>query len=449
MEDADGAVHALLRRCDDARAEHLRESDRPLHRPEVGGVDLDPACSAESLDERLERVGEQAGRVSDRQVQSELRRVPLGVFDRVRVAHNQVVRSEVLEVAEEPPQPGDLVVELATVLSPIAQERQNDGHRLGAILALAGGDEVPELVLELRGDGAGEDDRVLPGDLSRLCKPEPRLSIGPRVVPRVAELELGTAEQVDEAKHLLVKPVVTGVTIHDKLVLGEHRALRGDEKSAWNVTLPISDSGVRCPAGRYLNGMFMKRDNNTMRKVIALSAYEVAYTFKTSGRARSLRVTIYPDGDVTVVAPVGVGQDVVENFMRQRSSWILKKIEHFRRTPRIVLEAGRNGFSRYQNKALALVSERLAYFTGQYDFHFRKVTIKNQKARWGSCSRKGNLNFNYRIALLPVHLTDYIIVHELCHLAEFNHSAAFWQQVARIIPDWRLRRKELARVVVR
>ena len=186
-----------------------------------------------------------------------------------------------------------------------------------------------------------------------------------------------------------------------------------------------------------------------MEKTIALLTGEVTYTLKVSERARSLRVTIYPDGGVTVTTPVSVSQEMVERFMQQKSAWITGKLQYFRRLSPTVLRAGHNGFARHKNRALALVLDRLAYFNGYYGFHFRKVTIKNQKARWGSCSRKGNLNFNYKIALVPSHLADYVIVHELCHLAEFSHSAAFWAQVARVAPDWRALRKELARIVVR
>ena len=85
----------------------------------------------------------------------------------------------------------------------------------------------------------------------------------------------------------------------------------------------------------------------------------------------------------------------------------------------------------------------MGYFNGVYKFKFNKVNIRNQKTRWGSCSAKGNINFNYKIALLPERLADYIIVHELCHLGEFNHSRKFWDLVVEAIPDHREIRSEL------
>ena len=86
---------------------------------------------------------------------------------------------------------------------------------------------------------------------------------------------------------------------------------------------------------------------------------------------------------------------------------------------------------------------RLTHWNQFYGFTFGRVTIKNHKSRWGSCSKKGNLNFNYKIALLPSELADYIIVHELCHLGEFNHSSRFWALVAKAIPNHRVLRARL------
>ncbi len=103
----------------------------------------------------------------------------------------------------------------------------------------------------------------------------------------------------------------------------------------------------------------------------------------------------------------------------------------------------------HKTSALTLVTSRLSHFasiyktTHQIPLTYHRVTIRNQSSRWGSCSRKGNLSFNYRIALLPPELADYIIVHELCHLGEFNHSKKFWDLVEKTIPNWPQLRAEL------
>jgi len=83
-----------------------------------------------------------------------------------------------------------------------------------------------------------------------------------------------------------------------------------------------------------------------------------------------------------------------------------------------------------------LVMSRLEYFNQYYNFTYNRVAIRNQKRCWGSCTSLKNLNFSYRLLFLPPELCDYVIVHELCHLAELNHSANFWALVAKTIPDY-------------
>lgn len=94
-------------------------------------------------------------------------------------------------------------------------------------------------------------------------------------------------------------------------------------------------------------------------------------------------------------------------------------------------------YLKYKKDAEVLVRERLEYFNQFYNYKWGRITIRNQKTRWGSCSKKGNLNFNYKIALLTPDQADYIIVHELCHLKEFNHSGIFWDLVAHTIPNYK------------
>lgn len=103
-------------------------------------------------------------------------------------------------------------------------------------------------------------------------------------------------------------------------------------------------------------------------------------------------------------------------------------------------------FKQYKSRALEIAKQRIAYFNAIYQFKINKVTIKNQRTRWGSCSKKGNLNFNYKIALLPKKLSDYIIVHELCHLKELNHSQKFWNLVAKTIPDYKKIKKQFKKI---
>lgn len=181
-----------------------------------------------------------------------------------------------------------------------------------------------------------------------------------------------------------------------------------------------------------------------MKKTIKLNKREVEYTFKVSKRARQLRLAIYCDGNFVVTAPRYFSASLIERFISQKAPWILDKLEYFKRFPGPAFTKGAaKEYEAHKESALALVQKRIAHFNQAYGFRFNKINVKNQKTCWGSCSKKGNLNFNYKIALLPERLADYIIVHELCHLGEFNHSRQFWNLVAESVPDYLELRREL------
>ncbi len=94
-------------------------------------------------------------------------------------------------------------------------------------------------------------------------------------------------------------------------------------------------------------------------------------------------------------------------------------------------------YNLHKECARALVHRRLEHWNQFYNFTYKRVSIKDTSSRWGSCSDLGNLNFNYRIVFLPIELVDYLIVHELCHLGELNHSKSFWELVSRAVPEYR------------
>ena len=120
------------------------------------------------------------------------------------------------------------------------------------------------------------------------------------------------------------------------------------------------------------------------------------------------------------------------------------RVRVVRRRIRVKNKKGsKSEYLKYKNQALDLVKNKLEHFNQFYNFKYNKVTVRNQSTRWGSCSKSGNINFNYKLALLSESLVDYVVVHELCHLGEFNHSKKFWDLVARTVPDYKERRQEL------
>jgi len=116
----------------------------------------------------------------------------------------------------------------------------------------------------------------------------------------------------------------------------------------------------------------------------------------------------------------------------------------------IFLTRSRNLYLANKEAARAMIMGRIGHFMNYYGVRhgisIGRIVIRNQKSRWGSCSKKGNLNFNYKLAFMPQEVRDYIIVHEICHIKEFNHGRGFWQLVSETVPDWKKLRKELRRM---
>ena len=102
---------------------------------------------------------------------------------------------------------------------------------------------------------------------------------------------------------------------------------------------------------------------------------------------------------------------------------------------RVSNKGNRKEYLEYKETARKLVHEKLIYWNQFYNLEYKKVFIKNTRTKWGSCSSKKNLNFSYRIIFLEPELQDYLIVHELCHLAEMNHGQGFWNLVSQQIPN--------------
>lgn len=181
-----------------------------------------------------------------------------------------------------------------------------------------------------------------------------------------------------------------------------------------------------------------------MLQQIKLLERNIEYTLRVSARSRSLRLAVYPGGELVVTAPRFLGIRAIEQFIVRKSAWVLDKVDKLAAVPkRIKTKNSRTDFIKHKSAALKIARQKMEHFNQFYNLKWRRVSIKNQKTRWGSCSRQGNINFNYKIALLPDRAVDYIIVHEMCHLAEMNHSRKFWNLVAKTVPDHREIRREL------
>lgn len=173
-------------------------------------------------------------------------------------------------------------------------------------------------------------------------------------------------------------------------------------------------------------------------KIAGLSVLLVLSSRKT------LAVQIRTDGTVIARAPLRMPKDRILCFLSEKASWIrmqqgkMQEREKMRQQARIHLDAAQE--KELRERAKSVLAQRTAYFARQVGVTYGRITVRDQKTRWGSCSQTGNLNFNFRLILAPLEVLDYVVVHELCHRRQMNHSTQFWQEVAQVLPDYRKRK---------
>lgn len=157
-------------------------------------------------------------------------------------------------------------------------------------------------------------------------------------------------------------------------------------------------------------------------------------------RRKTAAIQITPGGEILVRCPLGMPQGEIRRFVDSKRGWIET---HLRRLPPVQPPLTEAGLRTLAALAKAQLPDRVAFFAPQVGVTWGRITIRSQKTRWGSCSSKGNLNFNCLLMLTPPEIQDYVVVHELCHRKQLNHSHAFWADVERILPDYRERKKWL------
>ena len=207
---------------------------------------------------------------------------------------------------------------------------------------------------------------------------------------------------------------------------------------------------------------------------------EFTYQIRRSMKAKYLRLQINPLTGLEVVIPRGCKPKEAEEFIYKKKDWILKhlkdiyleeELSYFGKKIEINQKYNlfftRHKINLYQNilliespsgsseninfifnvwlkhRAKSYLPERIEILARKYNLAFRQVRIRNQKTRWGSCSSSGNISLNFRLMKYRKELIDYVIIHELCHLKEMNHSKRFWKQVEDIIPNYRALKHEL------
>ena len=159
-------------------------------------------------------------------------------------------------------------------------------------------------------------------------------------------------------------------------------------------------------------------------------------------KRKTLAIEIKSDGSVIVRAPMRCPRRDIERFLLEKSDWIvqhrakvLARREQEEANPVSALtDVQLRGLKK---RAALVIPERVAHFAPLVGVDYGSITIRSQKTRWGSCSSKGNLNFNCLLLLAPPEVLDYVVVHELCHRKQMNHSPRFWAEVGRVLPDYK------------
>ena len=178
------------------------------------------------------------------------------------------------------------------------------------------------------------------------------------------------------------------------------------------------------------------------------TVYELPYTVIKSKR-KTCSISINEDASIIFRVPLRTGNRQIMQLAEEKSHWIithyLKIRENINSKPHSDLsEIQRKALeSRYKEAARSYIPKRAAYYNTITGGTYKRISIRDQKTRWGSCSSKGTLSFNWRLMLAPPAILDYVVVHELCHLTHMNHSKAFWQAVEAAYPDYRNARKWL------
>lgn len=156
-------------------------------------------------------------------------------------------------------------------------------------------------------------------------------------------------------------------------------------------------------------------------------------------KRKSATIKITADMQIVVFVPLYVSDNEIERLVISKSKWI---DEHMLKVQSTIDERSKlekitfEQVKEFADQAVEYIPKRVKYYAEKENFVYNKITIKNLVSRWGSCSTKGNLNFNCLLMLTPDYVIDYIVVHELCHLREMNHSEKFWAEVEKIMPDY-------------
>lgn len=163
-------------------------------------------------------------------------------------------------------------------------------------------------------------------------------------------------------------------------------------------------------------------------------------------RRKTLSLQVRQDGSVLVRAPMLTPQREIRRFLEKHADWIERQQQRLRQQAEEAAKIpplSKDELRELTQLARKDLTARCEAFAARMGVSYSRIAIRNQKTKWGSCSSKGNLNFNCLLMLTPEEVRNYVVVHELCHLRHMNHSAEFWAAVEKLQPDYRNAKKWL------
>ena len=167
----------------------------------------------------------------------------------------------------------------------------------------------------------------------------------------------------------------------------------------------------------------------------------VAYTIKKSNKTKRVSIRINANREIIVTMPPRVPQYIAKQFVESKQDWIQEKLATI--PENIYTE---QHYQEHRDRARIIITARVVYWSEVMGLSYNRLSIRHTSTRWGSCSSKRNLNFSYRLMFLEPELIDYVVIHELAHLVEMNHSVRFWNIVAQYCPDYKILRNSLRKL---
>ncbi len=165
-----------------------------------------------------------------------------------------------------------------------------------------------------------------------------------------------------------------------------------------------------------------------------------------SSNRKTIALEITPKGEELARAPFSMPQSEIEKVVKDKEAWIWKHLSNIEKKTEEQSQIEPLSDAELQklgDLALKVLPQRVKLYAAQMGVSVGRITIRCQKTRWGSCTREGNLNFNCLLMLAPEEVQNYVVVHELCHRLEMNHSKRFWAEVAKVMPDYQVHQKWL------